>query len=507
MFSADFFPTPQNVIEQILTGEDLTGKTVLEPSAGKGNIVDFCAGSGAFVIACENNPDLKKILQTKCKVIADDFLTVTSDQVSHIDFIVMNPPFSADEKHILHAYNIAPAGCKIISLCNYNTLNNRYTNERKELFSIVENYGTSENLGECFSNSERKTNVEIGLIKIQKPGTNYNAEFDGFFTDEDPTETQYNGIMAYNVVRDLVNRYVAAVKLYDEQLNTGIKMNNLLSGFYGEALTFSCTENGAPKLRNEFKKDLQKAGWKFIFDKMNMQKYATKGLKEDINKFVEQQTEIPFTMKNIYHMLDMVVQTAGQRMDKAILEVFDRVTEHHAENRHNIKGWKTNSHFLVGKKFILPYMINPAKEYGYTSGTYRSLKSSYDGTIPDFEKALCYITGTDYDTLDKYDDQKTRGSDLKTVRQSIDNNYYGDWYESHFFKYKGYKNGNMHFEFKDENIWAKFNSHVARLKGYPLYEGKTQTKYQDRQTGRAKQEKAKPEHAFKPTILFTAKVA
>jgi tRNA1(Val) A37 N6-methylase TrmN6 len=93
MFSADFFPTPQNVIEQILTGEDLTGKTVLEPSAGKGNIVDFCAGSGASVIACENNTDLKKILQTKCKVIAEDFLTVTSDQVSHIDFIVMNPPF------------------------------------------------------------------------------------------------------------------------------------------------------------------------------------------------------------------------------------------------------------------------------------------------------------------------------------------------------------------------------------------------------------------------------
>jgi hypothetical protein len=65
----------------------------------------------------------------------------------------------------------------------------------------------------------------------------------------------------------------------------------------------------------------------------------------------------------------------------------------------------------------------------------------------------------------------------------------------------------MHFEFKDENIWAKFNSHVARLKGFPLFEGKTQTKYQDRQTGRAQQEKANPASAFKPTILFTAKVA
>ena len=37
-----------------------------------------------------------------------DFLTVKSEQISHIDFIVMNPPFSNADKHILHAYEIAP---------------------------------------------------------------------------------------------------------------------------------------------------------------------------------------------------------------------------------------------------------------------------------------------------------------------------------------------------------------------------------------------------------------
>ena len=37
-------------------------------------------------------------------------------------------------------------------------------------------------------------------------------------------------------------------------------------------------------------------------------------------------------------------------------------------------------------------MINPAKEYGYTSNCYNSLRSSYDGIIPDFEKALCHIS-------------------------------------------------------------------------------------------------------------------
>lgn len=27
-----------------------------------------------------------------------------------------------------------------------------------------------------------------------------------------------------------------------------------------------------------------------------------------------------------------------------------------------------------------------------------------------------------------------------------------------------------HFEFKDAEVWARFNQHIARIKGYPLFE-------------------------------------
>lgn len=509
MFNKEFFPTPLEVIEIMTKGEILTGKVILEPSAGKGDIVDYLINAGAKnVIACEINEDLKTILATKCKVIESDFLNLTSDKISHIDMIIMNPPFTADESHILHAYNIAPAGCKIIALCNTQTLENPYSKTRKELKGIIENYGNSQDLGDCFTDAERKTVVNVSLIKIQKAGNDYKTEFEGFFMDEEPEEQGENGLMSYNVVRDLVNRYVAAIKLYDNQLTTGQQMNSLLSNFYGEGLTFTCTQNGAVTLREDFKKALQKSGWTFIFNKMNLTKYTTRGVREDINKFVEQQTNIPFTMKNIYVMLDIVVQTAGQRMDKAILEVFDRVTEHHHDNRHNIKGWKTNSHFLVGKKFILPNMISPAKEYGYTTGYYTSLRSSYDGIIPDFEKALCYITGKAFETED-FNKQtgKWEKYGINGLNASINRNTYGEWYNSEFFKYKGYKNGNMHFEFADDKIWQQFNARVAKLKGYPLYEGKEQTAYQNRQTGRKTEPKAKnTAPAQQPTILTTIKL-
>lgn len=502
MFNKNFFPTPLEVIEIMTEGEILTGKVILEPSGGKGDIVDYLLNAGAKdVIACENNEDLKKILQTKCKVIESDFLSLTSDRISHIDCIIMNPPFSADDKHILHAYTIAPAGCKIISLCNAETIKNDYSKSRKELKHVIETCGQFTDLGDCFSEAERKTGVNVGLIKIQKAGESYKNEFEGFFMDEEPEEQQENGIMSYNVVRDLVNRYVKAVQIYAEVLTVKRRLNDVTDSFFGDDLGISLTLS-----YEDYKKALQKSGWMFILNKMNLTKYTTRGVREDINKFVEQQTGIPFTMRNIYHMLDMVVQTAGQRMDKAILEVFDRVTEHHHDNRHNIKGWKTNSHFLVGKKFILPNMISPAKEYGYTSDSYTSLRSSYDGIIPDFEKALCYVTGDQFEESEFINGTWVKYG-INTVNSSINRNTYGDWYNSHFFKYKGYKNGNMHFEFADEKIWQEFNRRVAKLKGYPLYEGKDQTAYQNRQTGRKTEPKAKSTApAQAPTILTTIKL-
>lgn len=502
MFNPEFYPTPAEVIETMLQGETIENKTILEPSAGKGDIVDYLNEYGAKnVLTCEINADLQIILKTKSTFLTDDFLNLKSEQISHIDLIVMNPPFSNAEKHILHALEVAPRGCKIIALCNSETINNAHTATRKELKSIIEaTSGTVTDLGQCFEQAERKTGVNVSMIKIQKAGESYNSEFEGFFMNEEPEEVQGNGILKHDHIKELVNRYVAAVKLFDEQITVGQKMSRLLNSFYSGNICFQITENESIKTRERFKKDLQKDAWSFVFGKMNMQKYATKGLMEDINKFVEQQQNIPFTMRNIYHMLSIVIATQEQRMDKAIIEVFDRVTHHHHDNRYNVKGWKTNGHFLVGKKFILPYMINPAKEYGYTSDCYTSLRSAHDGIIPDFEKALCHITGDPFETSEYINYQWTRKG-ITSVNTSINRNTYGIWYESHFFKYKGYKNGNMHFEFKDEKIWELFNKRVAKIKGYVLFETKEQTDYQKRQTGRAtgSQTKAK--------VLFSIKVA
>lgn len=452
MFNSDFFPTPNEIIHTMIAPFDLEGKTVLEPSSGKGNIIDILKLSGAEVVCCESNLDLALISAKKAQLISNDFLDLQSNQISHINFIVMNPPFSVDVHHINHAWNIAPEGCEIVALCNWETIKNNYSKSRRQLVNTIENYGFSENLGNIFRAAERTTNVEVGLIRLIKPKTS--EDFSDFFTSEDDDfEQQGNGLMSYNAIRDVVQRYVNAVKLYDEVLESAVKMNVLTDGISVNDIVFTCSDKEVPTTRNQFAKELQKKSWGWIISKMNLDRYATQGLVADINKFVEQQKSMKFTMKNIYKMLDVIVQTTSQRMDKALIEVFDNITKHYHDNRWDVEGWKTNSHYLVKTKFIMPY-IAPQSRWGGMDLNYRQAD-----ILDDFNKALCFVTGRVWDVTDRF-----------TYFVSQNKVGYGEWFDWMFFEVKLFKKGTGHFKFKEEYVWAIFNQNIARIKGFPLPE-------------------------------------
>ena len=146
-------------------------------------------------------------------MIERDFFDVRSEQVSHANMIVMNPPFSSADKHILHTWKIAPEGCELIALCNWETVRNGYSYGRSELKAMIDNYGESQNLGNCFSTAERKTDVEIGLIRLFKPVLSSDFDWDGFYYDTE-TVGQNEALMTYNEVRAMVNTYVAVVKMF-----------------------------------------------------------------------------------------------------------------------------------------------------------------------------------------------------------------------------------------------------------------------------------------------------
>ena len=463
LFGADFYPTPPEVAALMLDPLDLRRKTVLEPSAGSGNLVRECLARGAAeVLWCEAESKLRSILGGIRSAMpaqsCSDFLRVDAADVSHIDLIVMNPPFSADEVHILHAWEIAPSGCEIVALCNWNTCEGAYRRLQLQLASLVEGYGSKECLGECFTTAERPTRVSVGMVRLRKPGQRVSAadEFDGFFLGPDDVEAQGEGLIPYRRSRDIVNRYVEACRIYDEQVKAGVRLRSVLDGFFGGELGLQVTVEGAPVTRNRFRKDLQKAAWKHVFAEFLPAQMATSNLQKDINAFVEQQSKIPFTERNIYRMLQIVAGTQEQRVDRAVEEAIDSLTKHTKENRWGVEGWVTNSGYMLNCRFIRAYMAELSwNNRGVNLKTY----GAQSDEIRDLIKALCFLTGRAYDEVGQ--PEKPSGDGIF---------WPGEWYTWGFFRFKAYKKGTVHFEFLDEEVWAAVNARYARIKGQVLPE-------------------------------------
>jgi hypothetical protein len=206
-----------------------------------------------------------------------------------------------------------------------------------------------------------------------------------------------------------------------------------------------------------YKKELQKYYWRIIFKKMNMEKYATRELREQINKFIEQRQNVPFTMSNIYRVIETVVKTNGQRMTRALCEAFDTICSLSAENSTAGETWKTNSNYMVNRRFITDYITNYSSYGGYME--VNDWSSQRTEKINDVCKALCYMTGIEFSSIGNL------GEHIRKHRDEIE---WGKWFEWGFFRCRGYKKGTMHFEFIDENVWARFNQEVAKSKGWKI---------------------------------------
>lgn len=465
IFNQDFYPTPESVIVDMLKMSDIQNKIILEPSAGVGNIVEYLKKNGAKeVIACEINDKFRSILANKCEVVEGDFLQLTREKISHVNMIVMNPPFSKGTEHILHAWEIAPDGCEIISLCNSNSLDSYYSKNEK-LCELITEYGSRESLGKAFSNAERKTEVYVSCVRLYKPKAN-NIEFEDYFTDEaDEPEYAANGLISYNFVRDCVNRYVAAVQRFDSVMEATIEINGLLDGIGSRSIRFGAmtkrsgySEEYTSITRNQFKKQVQKDAWYWLFQKFNMDKYVTQQVKENINRFVELQQNVPFTMRNIYKMVELIFLNRENFFKQALCEAFDKICSYSSENSTAGEKWKTNSNYMINKKFIIPNSCS-IRWGGYVSLHFYQME--------DVTKALCNLTGKNFDDIEKV---------YKLENRIV----FGQWCEWGFFRVKCFRKGTAHFEFLDEDVWYRFNQEVAKARGWNLPQKSNETKKAER---------------------------
>jgi hypothetical protein len=459
MFHSEFYPTPPNAIE--LMNLDCKDKIILEPHAGKGDLMDYFYKHGAKeVLAFEINEDLQKVVRQKGKLIGSDFFNCQPEDINHVHAIYMNPPFSNAERHIMHAWQVAPEGCEIVSLCNWQTLD--LIQRFPRLKAIASQYGQIENLGDCFNTAERKTGIDIGLIRLFKPIESKNFEYEGFFMDNEEEEEQGEGMMQYNEVRALVNRYVYTMKSFDEMIKRVNDMNNITKDIGMTSIKLEVGYNESITDKKSFSKLVQKQSWKHIFNKMKLEKYVTSGVMADINKFVEIQEKVPFTMKNIYKMLQIIVGTRQQTFDRALEEAIDNFTKHTHENRFGVSGWKTNTGHMLNKKFIVENIVG----FEYSQNISVKYDTFGERKINDLTKVLCNITATDYNSvgsLYRFNYNTSTHEKIFTLETNT-------WYDWGFFEIKFFKKGTMHVKFKTTEDWYRLNKAYGELKGFSLPE-------------------------------------
>ena len=112
----------------------------------------------------------RESVDANVRIVHDDFLTFQTKR--RYDAVVMNPPFDHGDLHLLHALDLMRDGGQIVCLLNAETIRNPYTNSRKLLLQKLDEYEAEiEYRTAAFmtAETERKTNVEVALIRVTIP--------------------------------------------------------------------------------------------------------------------------------------------------------------------------------------------------------------------------------------------------------------------------------------------------------------------------------------------------
>lgn len=121
--SFNLFQTPESIADRMaaILG-DVTGKRILEPSAGLGRLyraVNQIGDVGEWVLV-ENSPDCcAELYRLNERLIQGDFLKCDEERLGGLfDLVIMNPPFKMGTiKHIRHAMKLLKPTGRLVSLC------------------------------------------------------------------------------------------------------------------------------------------------------------------------------------------------------------------------------------------------------------------------------------------------------------------------------------------------------------------------------------------------------
>lgn len=485
MFGVQFYPTPKPVVEMMMDKVDWSGvHFILEPSAGKGDIVDGVAqrmkGRRCQIECVEIDPDLREVLRGRGRcVVGDDFLRWTTH--TRYDLIVMNPPFRDGDKHLAHALDLMQHGGQIVCLLNAATLQRTESAFRADLHRRLKEYGaTIETLYGAFSGAERRTDVDVSLVYVNIP----KAEDDDSIleglrgaVDVEDACGEVHDIVDSDFFRGLVQRYNfearAGLEIIDrwERLKKYIPAQDDFHETPLMNLGITSKEHehvasGALSMANAYLRELRRKYWAAMFGSREMQEMMTYEVREKYMAKLEEFRAYDFTLSNILQIKIDLSKSLVSNIEDAILAMFEKLTFHHSmsknTNVHYYNGWKTNDCCKIKPKVIVPF-------YGLYDGRWGGFWSTHSAQsyLMELEKILTYL-----------DNGRTGGLTCdKVIHETFVSSapkYQGQKVHFKYFDVEFKKKGTIHIFFTNAEVLKKFNIFGGRKKNWlpPSY-GKT----------------------------------
>ncbi len=507
--SDEFFPTPKSLLDKIENDfcemwEDLSGElSILEPSAGKGDIVDWlqtkpceyysrspkCLPSRAADIDCiEIEPDLRAILKGKrgISVVHDDFLTFQT--AKRYDLIFMNPPFSNADRHLLKAISMQERyGGLVICILNAETIRNPFSKTRKMLTAQLERYHSAIRFyGNAFlePDSERKTDADIAVVGIKIPIPKHFSQSFVFDRLDKAEEVSFETVPETEdkeLVQEGFDYLDSYIKQFHDETAAGIELIKEFnaytsvrkSRFVGldpkegsEILTLSLKGKsmGCDGL-NRYVEEVRLRYWKLLFGNPKFTGKLTNKMQSELMSSIYEMRHYDFTMHNILELLTQIRDNTLNGIETSLMELFETFSSKYSYfdetsgNIHYYNGWTTNKAHKVNKKVIIP-LHNVWSSYRF-GGEVRWSLSSYDAwhVLQDLAKALDYIASPAHSAIDTHQDMQSQIE--RNFREGIASNIVTKYFILSFFK-----KGTCHIVFRDEELLEKFNIYIGKQKAW-----------------------------------------
>lgn len=494
----DYYPTPQKLIDKMLCDLDFSMiKSILEPSAGRGDIVEalkkkeenhnkyYGRQNYQFDIDCiEIDQNLRHILKGKnFRVVYNDFLTY--DTMKEYSLIILNPPFSNGCKHLLKALEMQSRnGGIVICLLNAETLKNPCTNERLDLKRKLTEYNAKiEYIQDAFLDAERKTAVEIALVKVQLPEVKRES-----FIIEGLRKTQEKREFEAEESTQLINNdfFKAIVNQYQLEVEVGIKLIKeyyamqpfILSQFGKDEKTGETIQKGGCIISmkvskdglsvNEYIKAVRRKYWTALFENKRFIGQLTNNLQRDFYNKVEELSNYDFSLYNIYQIKIDIQKKVVSGIEETIIALFDELSHKYSyldetsKNIHYYNGWKTNQSWIVNKKVVIP--LSGYRDLQYSWGGFRPTHNDTVRKLQDIEKCFNYLDGGLTEAVDLEESLKFAEEFEETKNIQLK-----------YFTVTFYKKGTCHITFNNDELLKKFNIFGSQHKGWlpPSYGKKT----------------------------------